>query len=103
MIISNDRGVGRIVSAKGGGAFRPTAIGLDALLLNRFCSHEARFFRQEVRRQRTQRSDVVDNPDTAAVRGEHEIVRAGLDGEIAHGHGWEAAAFELGPRLTTVD
>ena len=69
----------------------------------RFLRDEAGFFRQEVRRKRTQRRDVVDNPDPASVGSEHEIIRLRLDGEIAHRHGRETAALELGPRLPAVD
>ena len=48
--------------------------------------------------ERAQRRDVVDDPDAAAVRGEHQIVVARLHREIAHRDGREVAALELRPR-----
>jgi len=46
--------------------------------------HEGRLLRGQLRRQLAQRRDVIDDPDAAAVGGEHEVVVAWLDREITH-------------------
>ena len=49
------------------------------------------------RRQRAQRREVVDDPDAAAVRRDHQVAVARLDLQVAHGDAREVAALELRP------
>ncbi len=68
-----------------------------------FAATKAGFLCQEIFRERTQRSDVVDDPYPAAVSREDEVVRPRLDRQVAHRHGRETAAFVLRPGYATID
>ena len=58
---------------------------------------ERGFLAESRGRQRAQRREVVDDPDAAAVRREHEVVIARLDRDVAHRDRREVAALELRP------
>src|SRR5204863_3969858 len=47
--------------------------------------------------------NIVDHPDATAVRREHQIMIARMDGEIAHGDSREMVALELRPVLSAID
>src|SRR5262249_33815522 len=92
----------RILADEGRGAVGPAAIGFDALL-HRARRDEGRILYNELGRQVSQRADVVDDPDAAPVRREHEIAIPRLDGEIAHRDRREMATFELCPMDAAIE
>src|SRR5581483_8038936 len=90
-----------ILSVEGVCSLRPSALGLHPLHRRR-SRQEACVFLHDFRRQRTERRDVVDDPDAATVRSQHEIVGARLNDKIIHSYGWEAAALVLRPALAAI-
>ena len=102
LVVGDNRALRRIVADEYGVAIGPAAVGLDPLL-HRTRGDERRFAVQQGRVHRTQRRDVVDNPDAPAVRGEHEIVGVRLDRQIAHRDVRHLAALELRPAHAGVD
>ena len=65
--------------------------------------HERHVLRQHVVRERAQRRQVVDDPDAASVRRQHQIAVARMDLEISHRHARELAAAELRPVPAAVE
>ena len=59
--------------------------------------NEDGFFGQRLRRQRAQRRDVVDDPDAAPVRRDHQIVIARVNDQVAHRDVGQFAALVLRP------
>ena len=53
--------------------------------------------------ERAQGSQVVDDPDAAAVRAEDQVAGAGLHDHVAHGDGREVVGFELRPVFAAID
>src|SRR5207247_7841439 len=58
---------------------------------------------QQIRSQRAQRCDVINNPDAAAVGRQNKLVVARLNRQIAYGNGGEMVAFKLRPVFSSVD
>ena len=58
---------------------------------------------QQIRSQRAQRCDVINNPDPAAVGRQNKFVVARLNRQIAYGNGREMVAFKLRPAFSSVD
>ena len=102
LVVGDHGRLRRVVADKDGGAIRPAAVRLDALL-HRPRRNKARLLFQQVGRQRAQRRDVVDDPDAATVRPEDKIVIARMNRQVAHGDGRETAAFELRPGFAAID
>src|ERR1700686_5205729 len=102
LVIGNHGAAGRIVAYEGGGTVGPATIGLDALLRGAR-GHEGRVLRGQLRRQLAQRSDVIDDPDAAAMCREYEVIVARLDRKITHGHCRKVPTFELRPMYAAVD
>ena len=96
LVVGDDRAVLRVVAHERRGAVGPAPLRLDALLRGA-CRHEGGVLRGKLRRQLTQRRDVVHDPDAAAVRGDHEVAVARLHGEIAHRDGGQMPAPVLRP------
>ena len=65
--------------------------------------NEGNFLLQQIRRQRAQRRDVVDDPDAAAMRGENQIVIPRLNRQVANGNGRKMVAFELRPVFSAIN
>ena len=81
--------------------FDPSA-GRGHALLNRAAAEEGRVLRERVGREVSERRDVVDDPDPAPVRREHEVVVARMDPEVAHRDVGEVSSLELRPRGAAV-
>src|SRR5438105_14521738 len=77
-------------------AFRPAALPGDALL-RRPPRQERGILRQRLLRERAQRRQVVDDPDSASMRRDHQVAVARLDLEVAHRHRGEIAPLPLRP------
>src|SRR5438045_7861578 len=102
LIIGDDRGVRRIVTDKYRVPVRPTAVAFNPLL-DRPGGNECNFLRSYIICQATERDDVVDDPNAAAMSGEDQIVLARLNRQIADRHRREMVAFELGPAFSAID
>src|SRR6266446_6958827 len=74
----------------------PAALRLK-VLNNRLARNERCLFGHQVRSQRAQRGNVVDNPDTAPVRGQGQIAFARVDHDVSYRRGREITAFVLRP------
>src|SRR5207237_2486380 len=83
-------------------AFGPAAESLQILYGRRYGKERSRGV-QRRRIEGAPRRDVVDDPDAAAMRREHEVRRPRMDDEIAHGHGRKVAALVLRPAAAAVD
>src|SRR5438093_9060193 len=95
-------GVRRIIANKNGLAIGPPALAFDALL-DRARRNKRNVLLQQIRSQRAQRCDVINNPDAAAVRRQNKLVVARLNRQIAYGNGGEMVAFKLRPAFSSVD
>ena len=102
LIIIDDRRVWGIVADKNRVAIGPTALAFDALL-HRARRNKRNLLLQQIRSQRAQRCDVINNPDAAAMRRQNEIVVARLNCQIANCNGREMVALELRPAFSSVD
>ena len=103
LVVSDGRAARRIVAGVAGVALGPAAVALDALL-DRRAGEKRGCARQRRGGQLSQRADVVDHPDAAAVSRQHQIVLALLQRDVAHGEAvGEIVRLELRPRLTAVD
>ena len=96
LIVGNRCAAGRVVADEHGGAIRPSAIRLDALL-DGTSRKEGRILRQQQGTQVAQRRDVIDDPDAAAMGCQHQVVVPRLDGQVADRHRRQMAALERGP------
>ena len=102
LVIRNHGVVGRIRSHERRVAVRPPAARLQPL--HRGPGRKERGGAREHRgRERAQRRDVVDDPNAAAVRGDHEIVVARMDREIAHRHRGQVPTLVARPLLAAVE
>src|SRR4029077_9782929 len=72
-------------------------------LLDRPRRNERNILLQQIRSQRAQRCDVINNPDAAAVGRQNKLVVARLNRQIAYGNGGEMVAFKLRPAFSSVD
>ena len=96
LVVRDQRAARRVLADERGIALRPAAARKHALL--RWPSgNERHVLRQQLVRERAQGRQVVDDPDAASVRRQHQIAVAGMDLEIAHRHARELAAAELRP------
>src|SRR5436190_7106908 len=102
LIIVDHGSVRWILANKNRVAIGPSTLALYALL-DGPRRNESNILLQQIRSQRSQRRDVVDYPDTAAMRGKNHIVVAGLNCEIANGNGRKMLAFELRPAFSAID
>src|SRR4030095_15877400 len=57
----------------------------------------------QIRRQRAQRSDVVNNPDPPAMRCKNQIVIARLNCQVSNRSCGKMFAFKLRPVFSTID
>jgi len=83
LIVGNDGIAGRIRAHVHRVAVGPATARLQALRC-RTAREERDRAGEHLGRQRPERRDVVHDPDPAAVRGDHEVVVAGVNGQIAH-------------------
>src|SRR5207244_6628560 len=83
-------------------AIGPPALAFDALL-DRPRRNERNILLQQIRSQRAQRRDVINNPDPAAVGRQNKFVVARLNHQIAYGNGREMVAFKLRPAFSSID
>src|SRR5215211_7485647 len=102
LVIIDHGGVRRIIANKNGLAIGPAALTLDALL-DRSRRNKRNVLLQQIRSQRAQRCDVINNPDAAAVGRQNKLVVARLNRQIAYGNGREMIAFKLRPAFSSVD
>jgi hypothetical protein len=102
LVIIDHGSVRRIIANKNRVAIRPSAAPFDSLL-HRTRRNERNFLLHQIRRQRAQRRDVVNNPDAAAVRGENQIVVARVNCQIANCNGRKMVALKLRPAFSAVD
>src|SRR6516225_5471659 len=82
----------RVRAGERGAAFQPAAEGFDALLRGTVGKKRGGFFGPHLWGEMAKRGDVVDDPDTTAVRGNDEIGITGMDDEIAHRHAGKIVA-----------
>ena len=83
-------------------AVHPSGKGRHALHSRRDL-HEHRLFGQRVRSERAERRDVVDDPDAASVRGDHQVVVPGMNDQVAHRDAGQVASLVLGPLPAAVE
>src|SRR6267142_6250426 len=102
LIIVDHGGVRRILANKNRVAIGPPTLAFDALL-HRARRNECDVLLQQIRSQRAQRCDVINNPDTTAVGRQNKLVIARLNRQIAYGNGREMVAFKLRPAFSSVD
>src|SRR4029077_8492072 len=102
LIINDCRCIWRIIADENSVASRPAAAALNPLL-HRLRLHECDFLAKHFRGERPQRSDVINNPKTAAVGGEDELVVPRLNRRVSHRDGWKVIALELGPGLPAIN
>ena len=101
LVIGDHRAIGGIVPHEIGITFRPATIALDALF-HRCRGHQRDVGGHHRGRQVAQWRHVVDHPDAAAMRGQHQIIALlGLH-DVAHGDGREIAGAELFPVRTAI-
>src|SRR5207253_2298918 len=102
LVISNDRGVWRIIPNKDGVAVSPPTTPFNALLhwsrRNKGC-----LLRKKLRGECAPWRDIIDDPDPTSMRGQDKIVVTWLDREIAHCHRRKPATFELRPCLSAIN
>ena len=102
LVVIDHRGVRRIVANKNGVPIGPAALAFDALL-HRARRNKRDVLLQQIRSQRAQRRDVINNPDAAAVGRQNKLVVARLNRQVAYGNGGEMVAFKLRPAISSVD
>src|SRR4029077_8163210 len=102
LVVSNDRGVWRIIANKGGIAVGPPTIAFYALLY-RAGRNKGCLLRKKVRGERAPRRDIINNPDPASVRSQNKIIFTRLNREIAYGHRRESTTFELRPSISAIN
>src|SRR5262245_11482430 len=102
LIIVNHGSVRRILANKNRVAVGPSTLALDALL-DRSRGNEGNILLQQIRSQRTQRCDVVHDPDPAAMCSENQIVIARLNRQIANGNGRKIVALKLRPAFSAIN
>ena len=82
-------------------ALTPPAVGLQ--ILHRAARRQQRGLgRENLRSQRAQRRNVVNDPDAASMRCQHQVALALLDDDVAHGHGREVGALVLCPVIAAI-
>src|SRR6266702_2014481 len=91
-----------IIANKNGLAIGPPALAFDALL-DRARRNKRNVLLQQVRSQRAQRCDVINNPDPAAVGRQNKYVVARLNRQITYGNGRKMVALKLRPAFSSVD
>src|SRR4029077_17933319 len=102
LVVSNDRGVWRIIANKDGIAVGPPTIAFYALLY-RAGRNKGCLLRKKLGGECAPRRNIIDNPDPASMRGKDKIIFAWLNCQIAHCHRREPATFELHPGLSTIN
>src|SRR5687768_10719269 len=102
LVIGNNGCIGRIVPDERSAATRPAALRINALL-HRTRGNKARFLPEQIGTERTQRRDVVNDPDAASVGPQNKIVFARMDRQVAHRHRWKSASLELRPGFAAID
>ena len=102
LVVIDHGGVRRILANKNRVAIGPSALALDALL-DRPRRNERNILLQQIRSQRAQRRDVINNPDPAAMRRKNQIVVPRLNRQVANGNGRKMVALELRPAFSSVD
>src|SRR5215471_14258761 len=102
LIIVDHGSVRRILANKNCIAVCPTALALDALL-DGPRRNERNILLQQIRRQRTQRRDVVHYPDAAAMRGENQVIVPRMNRQVANGNSRKMVALELRPALSAIN
>jgi len=85
LIERDHRARGGIVAPERGVAFDPAGLRWHALL-HRPRRQEGHWLGHDVAGERAQGRHVVDDPDAAPVRGEHEVMLARLQLQVAHCH-----------------
>src|SRR5207244_400322 len=65
--------------------------------------NERNILLQQIRRQRAQRSDIVNNPDAAPMRCKNQIVVARLNCQVSNRDCGKMVALKLRPVFSTVD
>src|SRR6516164_2713586 len=102
LIIVDYGSVRRILANKNGVAIGPSALALDPLL-HRSRGDERHILLQQIRSQRAQRRDVVHYPDSAAMRGENQIVIPRVNRQVANGNGRKMIALKLRPAFSAIN
>src|SRR5438094_10297796 len=102
LVIIDHCGIRRVVTYKNRVAIGPPALAFDALL-DRARRNKRNVLLQQVRSQRAQRCDVINNPDPAAVSRQNKFVVARLNRQVAYGNGREMVAFKLRPAFSSFD
>src|SRR5713101_6597827 len=102
LVVRDDCAVWRVLADEGRVALGPSAGGGHALL-GRPPRKEGDVHRERLVGERPERRQVIDDPDAAAVRRQHQVAIARMDLQIAHRDAREVAAAELRPAPATVD
>jgi len=103
LLVVGDEGVdGTAGTGEGFVALGPAAVGVHVLDRG-LAGEQDRVFLHEFWREGTERRDVIDNPDTAAVRGKNEVVFARVNHDIAHRDRGKIASLVFSPPLTAID
>src|ERR1043166_1807732 len=102
LIVIDHRSVGWVIANEHCASVRPAAAAFDPFL-DWSRRNEGNLLRHDLRRQRAPRRDVIDDPNTAAVRRQNEIILTRMNREIAHRNSREPIAFELRPIFSAVD
>src|SRR5215510_127430 len=102
LIIIDHSCVRRILANENCVPVGPPTLALDSLL-DRPRRNEHNILLQQIRSQRTQRRDVVHYPDSAAMRGENQIVVPRMNRQVANSNGRKMMAFELCPAFSAIN
>src|SRR5262245_285591 len=102
LIIIDHGSLRRILANKNCVPIGPSTLAFDALL-DRSRRNESNILLQQSRSQRAQRRDVVHNPDSAAMRGENQIVVPRMNRQVANGNGRKMVALELRPAFSAIN
>ena len=101
-VVSDHRRVRRIVANERSIAVHPPALRRN-LLHCRSRTHEHDILHEGRRRQCAERCDIVDDPDAATVRCDHQIIIARLDCQIPHGDRGKVSALVARPLGATIE
>src|SRR5713101_7215112 len=102
LVVIDHSSIRWIIADKNCIAIGPSAAAFDTLL-DRTRGDKPDFLCQKIRRQRTQRSDIVHDPNAATVRRQDEIGFTRLNGKIANGDSGKMVALELRPVFSAIN
>src|ERR1051325_1030083 len=102
LVVSDNGGIWRIVANESCGPICPASIRFNPLL-NRSRRNEGCFLFEQIRSERSQWSDVINDPNAAAMCCKDEIIIAWLNCKVPDSDSGKTATLELRPCFTPID